>query len=63
MRFFIIPLSFISRTLRHCATRILGEDEARSLESDIVQPISTFIDEVYEDSVGEVKDRILRKRK
>ena len=63
MRFFIIPLGFISRTLRHCATRILGEDEARSLESDIVQPISTFIDEVYEDSVGEVKDRILRKRK
>ena len=63
MRFFIIPLGLISRTLRHCATRILGEDEARSLESDVVQPISTFIDEVYEDSVGEVKDRILRKRK
>ena len=63
MRFFIIPLGLISRTLRHCATRILGEDEARSLESDVVQPISTFIDEVYEDSVGEGKDRILRKRK
>ena len=63
MRFFIIPLGLISRTLRHCATRILGENEVRSLENDIFQPISTFIDEVYEDSVGEVKDWILRKRK
>ena len=63
MRFYIIPLGFISRKLRHGATRVLGEDEARSLESDIVQPISTFIDEVYEDSVGEVKAWILRKRK
>ena len=63
MRFFIIPLGLISRTLRHCATRILGEDEARSLENDIVQPISAFIDEVYEDSVGDAKKRILRKSK
>ena len=63
MRFFIIPLGFISRKLRHGATRVLGENEVRSLEKDIVQPISTFIDEVYEDSVGEVKDWILRKRK
>ena len=63
MRFYIIPLGWISKKLRYGATRILGENEARSLENDIVQPISTFIDEVYEDSVGEVKDRILRKRK
>ncbi len=63
MRFFIIPLGWISRTMRHGATRVLGEDEARSLENDIVQPISAFINEVYEDTVGEVKDRILRKRK
>ena len=63
MRFFITPLGWLSRTLRHGATRILGENETRSLENDIVQPISAFIDEVYVDSVGEVKDRILRKRK
>ena len=63
MRFFIIPLVWIATTLRHGATIVFGENEARSLERDIVQPISTFIDEVYEDSVGEVKDRILRKRK
>ena len=63
MRFFIIPLGFISRKLRHGATRVLGENEVRSFENDIFQPISTFIDEVYEDSVGEVKDWILRKRK
>ena len=63
MRFFIIPLGWISRTMRNGATRVLGEDEARSLENDIVQPISAFINEVYEDTVGEVKDRSLRKRK
>ena len=63
MRFFIIPLGFISRKLRHGATRVLGENEVRSLENDIFQPILTFIDEVYEDSVGEVKAWILRKRK
>lgn len=63
MRFYIIPLGWISRTLRYGATRILGDKEARSLENDIVQPISDFIDEVYEDSVGDAKSRILRKRK
>ncbi len=62
MKFFIIPLGWISRTLRLGTTRILGENEARSLENDIVQPISTFIDEVYEDTVGDIK-RIPRKRK
>ena len=61
MRFFLIPLGVIYRTLRHCATRIFGEDEARIVENDIVQPISAFIDEVYEDSVGDAKKRILRK--
>ena len=61
MRFFIIPLGLISRTLRHCATRIFGEDEARSLESDVDQPISAFIDELYKDTVGDAKKRILRK--
>ncbi len=63
MRFFIIPLGWIATTLRHGAKRILGEDEVRSLENDFVQPISTFIDEVYEDSVEDAKKRILRKRK
>ena len=62
MRFFIIPLGLISRTLRHCATRILGEDEARCLESDVDQPISAFIDELYQDTVGDAKKRILRER-
>ena len=62
MRFFIIPFGWLSRTLRHGAIRILGENEVRSLENDFVQPISTFIDEVYEDSVEDAKKRILRKR-
>lgn len=61
MRFFIIPLGLISRTLHHGATRKFGEDEARSLENDIVQPISAFIDELYKDTVGDAKKRILRK--
>ena len=63
MRFFIIPLGWISTTLRHSATRLFGENETRSLENDIVQPVESFIDEVYEDSVGDAKKRILQKRK
>ena len=62
MRFFVIPLGWLTRTLRHGATRVLGENEARSLENDIVQPVSTFIDEVYEDTIEDAKNRILRKR-
>ena len=38
MRFFVIPLGWLTRTLRHGAVRVLGENEARSLENDIVQP-------------------------
>ena len=62
MSFFVIPLGWLTRTLRHGAARVLGENEARSLENDIVQPISTFIDEVYEDTIEDAKKRILRKR-
>ena len=62
MRFFVIPLDWLTRTLRHGAARVLGENEARSLENDIVQPVSTFIDEVYEDTIEDAKKRILRKR-
>lgn len=62
MRFFVIPLGWLSRTLRQGATIVLGENEVRSLENDVVQPVSAFIDEVYEDSVGDAKRRILRKR-
>ena len=63
MRFLLFLLGWISRTLRYGATRIIGEKEPRRVENDIVQPISDFIDEVYEDSVGDAKKRILRKRK
>ena len=62
MRFFVIPLDWLTRTLRHGAAKVLGENEARSLENDIVQPVSTFIDEVYEDTIEDAKKRILRKR-
>ena len=62
MRFFVIPLGWLTRTLRHGAARVLGENEARSLENDIVQPVSTIIDEVYEDTIEDAKKRILRKR-
>ena len=62
MRFFVIPLGWLTRTLRRGAARVLGENEARSLENDIVQPVSTFIDEVYEDTIEDAKKRILRKR-
>ena len=50
------------QNFRHGAVRVLGESEVRSLENDVIQPVESFIDEVYEDSVGDAKKRILRKR-
>ena len=63
MSFFVIPLGWLTRTLGHGAARVLGENEVRSLENDVIQPVSAFYDEVYDDSVGDVKRRILWKRK
>ena len=36
------------------ASKILGEDEVKSLESDVTTPVTTFINEVYDDTVGDV---------
>lgn len=36
------------------ASRILGEDEVNSLESDVITPVTTFVEEVYDDTVGDV---------
>ena len=35
------------------ASRILGEDEVKSLESDVITPVTTFVGEVYDDTVGD----------
>ena len=50
MRFFIIPIGWIYRNLRRGASKILGEDGVQSLENDV----TAFIDEVYEDTVGDL---------
>ena len=63
MSFFVIPLGWLTRTLSHGAARVLVENEVRSLENDVIQPVSAFYDEVYDDSVEDVKRRILWKRK
>ena len=53
MRIIIIPISRIYRRLRMEASRILGEDEVKSLESDVITPVTTFVGEVYDDTVGD----------
>ncbi|MBQ9661606.1 MAG: hypothetical protein IJV40_00480 [Oscillospiraceae bacterium] len=52
--FFIIPVTRIFRSLRKGAATILGEREVRSLENDAAD----FINEVYDDTVGDVINRI-----
>ena len=50
MRFFIIPVDWITRHLRRGAAKIMGEDEVQSLENDF----TSFINEVYDDTVGDL---------
>ena len=54
MSFFIIPLGSISRLFRKGAAKILGKDELEDLRSDLIVPVTEFVDEVYNDTVGEV---------
>ena len=61
MRLLIIPIGRIYRCLRRGAARVLGEAEVESLESDVLTPVNVFVDEVYDDTVGDVAKKI-RKR-
>ena len=54
MRIFFIPVSRIYRRLRMETSRLLGEEEVKSLENDIIVPVAAFLDEVYDDTVGDV---------
>lgn len=58
MKIFIIPVSRIYRIVRRGAVRFLGEEELESLENDAVSPVVNFIDEVYDDTVGDVMNKI-----
>lgn len=58
MKIFIIPVSRICRIVRRGAVRFLGEEELESLENDAVSPVVNFIDEVYDDTVGDVMNKI-----
>ena len=46
MGILIIPISHVYKGLR----KILGEEEAKSLENDV----TTFVNEVYNDTVGDL---------
>ena len=50
MRFFIIPVGWITRHLRRSVEKMIGEDEVQSLENDF----TSFINEVYDDTVGDL---------
>ena len=50
MRFVIIPLGFLRKGME----KILGKKELENLEADLVDPVTTFADEVYNDTVGDV---------
>ena len=54
MKLLIIPITRIYRGLRRGAARLLGEKEVRALENDAVD----FINEVYDDTVGDVKKKV-----
>lgn len=58
MKLLIIPISQIYRGLRRGAARLLGEKEVRSLEKDVAVPVVDFINEVYDDTVGDVMKRM-----
>ena len=57
MRVVIIPVGSVYRLLRKGAVRVLGDEEVRSLEDDAVG----FIDEVYDDTIGDMKKRLRAK--
>ena len=50
MRFFIIPVGWITRHLRRGGAKIMGEDEVQSLENNF----TSFINEVYDDTIGDL---------
>ncbi len=54
MGFFIIPIGPICRILRKGATKILGKKETEDLRADLVAPVMDFVDEIYDDTVGDV---------
>ena len=60
MGFFIIPLGPISRLFRRSALNVLGKEELEDLRSDLVVPVTEFVDEVYDDSVGDAVKRLTR---
>ena len=54
MRILIIPLRPVYRVLRRGALKILGKEELEDLKTDLVTPVAEFIDEVYDDTVGDL---------
>ena len=58
MGFFIIPLGPVSRLLRRGALKVFGKEELEDLRSDLVVPVTEFVDEVYDDSVGDAVKRL-----
>ena len=53
MRFYIIPVGPISRLFHKEADKIVGKGELEDLKECIVPPVIEFINEVYDDTVGD----------
>lgn len=62
MRVFILPLGRLCRSLREGAVRILGREETESLENEIYTPVADFVEEVLDDTVGDVMRRMEDRR-
>ena len=58
MGFFIIPLGTVSRLFHRTAVKVFGKEEVEDLRSDLVVPVTEFVDEVYDDCVGDAVKRL-----
>ena len=54
MQFLIVPLGLIHRGLE----KVFGKKELDDLSSDLVKPVAEFVDEVYDDTVGDAAKKL-----
>jgi hypothetical protein len=63
MGFYIVPLGPVLKLLRKGTTKVFGEKEVEDLRTDLVAPVTEFVDEVYVDTVEDSwVRRVWRKR-
>ena len=62
MSLFIIPLEPIRRLVHKGAMKIFGKEELEDLRANLVVPMTTFADEVYDDAVVDMLNRRAEKQ-